>query len=146
MPTFARLVAALILAGMAWLVSQQIKPLFLEGTAFGWFDYINAACGLVIGWQVIGSRAGRGYTSAINNGLTGGVVLVFWGLLIHSAIEMFEKSMRLRYDGAFEALAAVFQFMAEYGLLIATPLIIATLVIGSCLAGLAAELVESNSA
>lgn len=142
MPTASRLVAAVLLAGLAWLVSEQIKPLFLEGTAFGWFNHINALFGLVIGWQVIGSRAGRGMSAAISNGLTAGVILVFWGLLVHSGIEMFEKSMRLRYDGAFEAFAAVFQIMSEYAVLIATPLIITTLVVGSCIAGVVAEWVE----
>jgi len=139
MPTIARLLAAVILAALAWVVSEQIKPLFLEGTAFGWFNHINAGLGLVIGWQVIGSRVGRGYSAAISNGLTGGAVLVFWALLLHAAIEMFEKSMRLRYDGAFEAFAAVFEIMAEHGLLIATPLIITTALAGSILAGVAAE-------
>ncbi len=145
MPTASRVIAGLCLAALAWLVSEQIKLLFEEDKAFGNFNLINLCIGLIVGWQVVGSRAGRGMIAAINNGLTGGIVLVFWCLLGHSAVRMFELSMRNRYDGAFEALAAVFQMMAENGLMIATPVIIGTLVIGSCLSGLLAEMTSKRA-
>ena len=139
MPTAARVIAAFCLAALAWLVSDQIKPLFDEDKNFGNFNLINLAIGAVVGWQVIGSRAGRGTSAAINNGLTGGVLLVFWALLFHSSYKMFQVSMRGRYDGAFEAGAAIFQIMAENAILIATPLIITTLLVGSAVSGLLAE-------
>lgn len=144
MPTAARLCAAVLLAALGWWVSELIKPLFLEGTAFGRFSLINAGLGLVIGWQVIGSRAGRGYSAAIGNGLTGGAVMVFWGLLLQSSYKMFENATRLRYDGAFEALAAVFQIMADNAILMATPMILGTLVVGSIAAGVVSEIVEQG--
>ena len=75
MPTAARFVAALCLAVLAWVVSEQIKPLFDEDKAFGNFNLINFVIAVAVGWQVIGSRAGRGLSAAINNGLTGGT---FW--------------------------------------------------------------------
>lgn len=140
MPTASKLVAALCLAALAWLVSQQIRPLLPEGTAFGWFNHVNAALGIVVGWRVVGARAGRGYGAAVSNGFTGGVVLVFWGLLLQSAYKMFENSTRLRYDGAFEAFAAVFQIMSEYALIIATPIVIAMLVVGSASSGIVSEI------
>ena len=139
MPTAARCVAALCLAVLALLVSELIKPLFEEDKAFGYFTHINVALGVVIGWQVIGSRVGRGWMAGINNGLTGGIVLVFWGLLIHSSVRMFELSMRNRYDGAFEAIAAVFEMISEYAVMIATPTILASLLVGSIAAGLISE-------
>ena len=139
MPTAARFIAALCLAVLAWVVSEQIKPLFDEDKAFGNFNFINLAIAVVIGWQVIGSLAGRGLSAAINNGLTGGIVLVFWCLLAHSAIRMIEISMRGRYDGAFEAFAAIFEIMVENRILIGTQLIIGTLVIGSIATGVIAE-------
>jgi len=142
MPTAARLVAAVLLGVLAWMVSEQVKLLMPDRSAFGNFNVINLVLGIVIGWQVIGSRCGRGYSAAIGNGLTGGAVLLFWGLLIHAAVEMFERSMRLRYDGAFEAVAAVFELMAEYGLMMATPLVGGTLVVGAILAGFIAEVVD----
>ncbi len=145
MPTAARVIAALCLAALAWIISEQIKPLFDEDKAFGNFNLINVVIAFVVGWQVIGSRAGRGLSSAINNGLTGGIVLFFWASLAHAGIEMFERSMRGRYDGAFEALAAMFQIMAENAVLIATPLIICTFLVGSALAGVLAEFTSKRA-
>ena len=139
MPTAARFIVALCLAVLAWVVIEQIKPLFDEDKAFGNFNFINFAIAFVIGWQVIGSLAGRGLSAAINNGLTGGIVLIFWCLLAHSAIRMIEISMRGRYDGAFEAFAAIFEIMVENRILIGTQLIIGTLVIGSIATGVIAE-------
>jgi hypothetical protein len=81
MPTAARMISAICLAALAWVVSEQIKTLFEEDKVFGFFNMINLVLGFVIGWQVIGSRAGRGYSAAINNGLT--------------AIVMTERLMRL---------------------------------------------------
>ena len=144
MPTAARVIAAFCLAALAWLVSEQIKPLFDEDKAFGYFNLINTGLGFVIGWHVIGSRAGRGLSASVNNGLTGGIVLAFWALLVHSSVRMLELSMRGRYDGAMEALAAMFQLMADNALLIATPLILGTLIVGAVLSGVLAELTSKR--
>ncbi len=139
MPTAARMIAALCFAALAWLVSDMIKPQFDEDKNFGNFNLINAGIGFLIGWQAVGSRAGRDMGAAINNGLTGGVLEVFWTLLLHSSYKMFQISMRGRYDGAFDAAAAIFQIMAEHALYLATPLIITTLIVGSAVSGLLAE-------
>ena len=139
MPTAARVIAALCLAALAWLVSEQIKELFDEDKPFGNFSLINTGIALGVGWQVVGSSAGRGISAAINNGLTGGIMLLLWCSLAYGAIEMFERSMRNRYDGALEALAAMFQLIAENAILVATSLILGTLVVGAGLSGLFAE-------
>ena len=145
MPTAARITAALCLAALAWLISDMIKPLFEEDKNFGNFNLINLCLGFLVGWQVVGSRAGRGMGAAINNGLTGGVVLLFWALFFHSGYQMFKRSMRGRYDGPFEAAAASLQLMSEYAILIATPLIILTLIVGAAISGIFAEMVSKRS-
>lgn len=145
MPTAARLTAALCLAALAWLVSDMIKPLFEEDKNFGNFNLVNFALGFVVGWQVIGSRAGRGMGAGINNGMTGGVVLVFWGLLLHAFYKMFHVSMRGRYDGAFDAASGGFQIMTDYAILIATPLIILTIIVGSAVTGVFAEMISRRA-
>lgn len=145
MPTASRLVAALILAALAWLVSDMIKPLFEEGKDFGKFNLLNAVIGLCIGWMFVGRRAGLGMMPAVNNGLTGGVLLVLWGLFFQGAYKMFQLSMRGRYDGAFEALADVFQRAAEFAVIMATPPILGALVVGSILSGLGAEMVSRRT-
>ncbi|MEN8891642.1 TrgA family protein [Planktotalea arctica] len=145
MPTAARITAALCLAALAWLVSDLIKPLFDEDKNFGSFNLVNFCIGFLVGWKVVGSRVGRGVGAAINNGLTGGAVALFWVLLVHSFYRMFRISMRGRYDGALDAGGAAFKIMADYALLIATPTIILTFVAGSALVGLIAELVSRRA-
>ncbi|MGR3614865.1 MAG: TrgA family protein [Paracoccaceae bacterium] len=139
MPTAARLVSAAGMALIAFLVSGMVIPLMPEGMDFGNFMPINVAVGAVCGWVVMGKRVGRGTTAAINNGLAGVATVLFWSLFIHSSIEMFDRAMRNRYGGPFEAVAAIFELIAEYGLMILVPNIIATVLIGGVLAGLAAE-------
>jgi len=144
MPDAARLVAALSLALIAFIVSGQIMPLMPEGTNFGWFTYVNMALGVLCGWIVMGKRAGRGTTSAINNGLTGVAALVFWGLFVQGTYEMVRLAMRNRFDGPLEALSAIFEIGLDYGITIFVPTVILTLLVGSVLAGLATEFAWRN--
>lgn len=141
MPTAAHLAAALCLALIAFVVSGQIRPLMPEGTDFGYFTEINIVLGLICGWLTMGKRAGKGITGAINNGLTGVGVMLFWGLFVQGSYEMFRLAMRNRYDGPFEAVLAIFQIGAEYAIQIMAPNVIWTLVIGGVLAGLITEFV-----
>ncbi len=139
MPNAARLVAATCLAILAFIVSGQVMSRMPEGTGFGYFTYVNIGLGIVCGWIVMGKRAGRGTTSAINNGLTGVASLLFWALFVQGAYKMFQQAMRNWYDGPFEAVLAIFEEAAEYGLILLSPSIIATLLIGAILSGLATE-------
>ena len=144
MPDAARLVAAISLAIIAFIVSGQIMPLMPEGMDFGYFTWVNVAIGVVVGWIVMGKRAGRGITPAINNGLTGVVALVFWGLFVQGCYEMFDLAMHNRYDGPFEAVGAIFKIGLEYGIVMLEANIIITLLVGGVLAGLATEFAWRN--
>ena len=139
MPDAAKLIAGLFIGVLAYLISFQIIPLMPESTDFGNFVYINALLGLIVGWIVMGKRAGRGLTAAINNGLGGALMLVLWGLFIYSCYMMFGRALDNWYSGLFAAIAAVFQFMAEYALMLMTPQIVFMLAIGGVMAGLATE-------
>lgn len=139
MPTAARLVAAMCLALIAFIVSGQIIPLMPEGTDFGYFTLINIVLGVLTGWIVMGKRAGQGSTAAINNGITGVIVLLFWGLFVQGTYEMIHQAMRHRFDGPFEALMAIVKIGGEFGIAIMVPTVIATLLVGGILAGFAAE-------
>lgn len=142
MPTAASLVAAICLAILAWILSDLIRPLMPEGTDFGWFNYVNALIGLCVGWTVMGRRAGRGVVNGINNGLTGTAVLFIWGLGVHSSYEMFRLAMRNRYDGAMEALTAIFVIASEFGLMIATLPVIGTAIVGAVVVGLLTDVAK----
>lgn len=139
MPTGARLTAALCLALLAFLLSGEIMPLMPEGTNFGYFTPLNMCLGLLVGWFVMGKRAGRGFVPALNNGVSGVAVLLFWGLFIQGAYEMFRLAMRNRYGGPFEALSAIFTIGLDYAIVIFVPEVIVTVLIGAIVSGLATE-------
>lgn len=138
-PTAARLVAAIALALLAFVVCGQIMPLMPEGTDFGYFTHVNMALGFVVGWRLMGKRVGRGLVPGINNGLTGAAVLVLLGLGLQGAVEMFRLAHRNVYHGPFDALAAIFTIALDYFFIMAVPGVLGTLVVGGVLAGLVTE-------
>jgi hypothetical protein len=139
MPNAARLVAALGLGLIGFIVSGQIMPLLPEGTYFGWFTHVNVALGVICGWVVMGKRAGGGISDALTNGLTGIAVLVFWALFVQGTYEMVQLAMRRRYGGPFEAIKAIFEIGLDYGQLLVQVNILVTLLVGGVLVGLATE-------
>lgn len=144
MPTAARLMAGICLAALAYVLSSIVVPLMPESTDFGIFFPLNSVLGFAVGWLVMGRRAGRGTTAAINNGLTGVFVLLLWGVLIQATNEMVRRAMINRYDNAFEAMVAIFQLGAEYAFLIAVvPMGIAA-VVGAVISGLLTEFADNN--
>ncbi len=140
MPTASRLVAALCLLVIAFLVSGMIIDNGEEGKDFGYFTYVNIILGWICGWVVMGKRAGRGWTAAVNNGLTGVAALVFWGLFVQGTYEMFSQAMRHRFGGPFEALLAIFQIGIGYGEQLLAPEILLTLGFGAVLSGILTEI------
>jgi hypothetical protein len=145
MPTASRLTAAAFWALLAFVLSRQIMPRMPEGMAFGYFIYVNMTIAVVVGWKIMGSRAGRGVTAGINNGLTGVAALILWGLFVHSCYEMFDQAMHNRFDGPFEALLSIIEIGAEYAMVLLTPVIILTALIGGALSGLATEFASRHS-
>jgi len=139
MPTTGRLVAAVLFAALSWYVSELTKPLFPEGSDQGKMSEVNAAIGFFVGWLVAGSRARGPWSSAVGYGLTAAVAAFFWCLFLQSFAEMIVKSLRKQYDGPVEAVVSVFEIMLEFGTLVATPQIIATILIGGIVAGLITE-------
>jgi hypothetical protein len=139
MPSAARLMGSVCLAVTAWVISRMVMPLMPESTDFGYFVPVNVVLGLLTGWFVMGPRAGRGTTAAINNGLTGVFVLMFWGIAVQAINEMVRLAMMNRYGGPFEAIVAVFQIGAGYAVIIATVEIGVALVVAAAISGLVTE-------
>lgn len=141
MPDSSKLVAALILGALGFVLSDMIKPLLDEGFNFGYFNYVNTILGVLVGWRMVGRRAGLGITAAVNNGITGMLSLVFLGVFAQACNEMLRLSLRNRYDGAFEALVAVVDLCLEYFILMSTIPIWAVAIAGGVVAGLITEVV-----
>ena len=139
MPTAAKLVAALCLAALGFLASEMVKTLMPASTDFGIFTWVNVILGVLVGWIVVGTRAGRGFSAAISNGFTGVVVLVFWGLFVQAANEMTRQAMRHHYDGMVEAAVDVFALMAEYGATLLNLQMILLLLLGAIATGIISE-------
>ncbi|MEM6311237.1 MAG: TrgA family protein [Pseudomonadota bacterium] len=142
MPDAARLVAALCLAVTGFFLSGLIMDMYedLKGeTNFGWFIWVNVLVGIAVGWVSMGKRAGRGVSQAITNGITGVFLLILWGLFVQACNEMTRLAMKNRYDNAFDAIAAIFQIMAEWGLLLLTVPILGTGAVAAFVAGVLTE-------
>lgn len=139
MPTAGKLVAAVMFAGLGALVTFLIIPLFPEGTDFEWFLPGNALIGMMAGWIVAGSRAGKGYRNALSYGLTAMVSMVAWALLIYSTIDMVERSLRKLYDGPVEAVVSIFELGVDYLRVAASLEVVLFLVIGSLICGLVTD-------
>lgn len=139
MPTAAKLMSAIALGLVAFIVSEQFKPLMPEGTDFGYFSLVNAGFAGYVGWKVIGARAGRGVAQGINNGLTGMLAMVLLILFVHSFWKMYENSKELKYKSVADAIQSIFSMMGEYGLLLLQTNIITTLLGGALFCGLLAE-------
>ena len=111
-----------------------------EGKSYGWFTYVNMLLAVACGWVIMGKRAGRGWTAAVNNGLTGVAALVFWGLFVQGTYEMFSQAMRHRYGGPFEALLEIFKIGVAYGEQLLPSEILITLGIGAVVSGILTEI------
>jgi len=139
MPTAARLAAAICLAVVALAVSVQIMPQMPEDTDFGYFVPVNMGLGLLCGWVVMGRRPRAGLVGALNNGIVGVVVLVFWALVVQGGYEMLRLAMNRRYHGPIEAIYGVIEETLAYAPLLLTPGILATLAAGTILSGIVTE-------
>lgn len=135
MPTAAKLMAAICLAALGWLVADLIKPLLPEGTQVGLFSPISAAWGAIVGWQFTGKRLGDRTGTAMGIGMGSVFLLGFWVLLSFSGYEMIRLSMRNRYDGPVEALQNMFQIAVDYLWDAASLEVIGALLIGGLITG-----------
>ena len=144
MPTAAKAISALCLALLGFLSSELVKTLMPEIKNWGNFSYVNAGIGALVGWVVVGNRAGRGTKDAIANGLTGVAAMIFWALFLHACYEMFQLSLKRRFDGPVEAFAAIFEITIDYGTVLINPMMIVTFILGALLTGYLSEAVARN--
>jgi len=139
MPTAAKLIAALAFAAVAWLAAEAYKPQMPPDTVFGYFTVICTLIGAFCGWKVMGSRAGRGWSTALGIGVTTSTVLTLASIFAFSLQEMLLRSMNRRFGDPMEAAVGTFGIVIEYAALLADVRVLGILVIGGMLGGLAAE-------
>ncbi|MBA3909094.1 MAG: hypothetical protein C0524_04220 [Rhodobacter sp.] len=139
MPTGAKAMAAITFAVAGWMTANAYVPNMPEAQSVALFREIVAVLGGVVGWRVMGNSVGKGYVAAAGSGWKTMIVLVFFALLLFSTYEMLQESVRMRYEGAGEAIIDVFQQMwkRSEGLLSTT--VIAVMAIGGAIAGILTE-------
>ncbi|MBO6853449.1 MAG: TrgA family protein [Marivivens sp.] len=141
MPTAGRLAGAITYGALALYLSELLRPVFEEEGLTLTFTLSNGVIGVLVGWIIAGSRAGRGYPAAIGYGITAGVALVFWFAFVWSFLEMIERSLDKRYKGALEAVTDIFNLGMESVVEGATPVTIGTLVVGALMAALVTDFI-----
>ena len=143
--TAARLVAALLFAGIGWYAARQVTEglpdtLFPEGLQHDLFEPSIAIIGLWQGWSVMGKLIKRGYSAAIGNGIRTSVQITLFGLVFYALREMFIRSSDLRYsDFGVAVMDALNLFIAYGGEFITVTPAILTLLVGGAIAGLVVE-------
>lgn len=139
MPTAAKLAAAILFGLLAWYVSEMVIHLFPERTEPGRFSEYNAVLGVIVGWWVAGARARTTWPNAVAYGLTAALSMMLLALFLHSLIVMLNQSLHRVYDGPLEAVLDVVRLMLDKFSMIATPEIMATLLVGGVVGGIATE-------
>jgi len=139
MPSSSKVSGSLCLCALAYILSELAKPQFIEDFNFGYFTYVSMLVGVIIGWVLMGKRAGIGLVSAINNGVTSTFSMVLVVIFIQSANEMIRLSMRGRYDGLVEALLEIIPIGIDFVVKVSSTALWGTALIGGIVAGLIVE-------
>lgn len=141
MPTAAKLAAALLFALLGALGAELAKQSLPPEIRTQWLTQTSAGLGFVVGWFMVGPRAGRGLRAASGLGATAAAVMAVLGLLGGSAREMLDRAVHMRYHHVGEAMQDVIMIAITYGGYVLTPQFIALGLIGGMIGGLITEAV-----
>lgn len=143
MPTAARIVAAVCITFIAWVVSGLIKQLMPTTPDFGYFVPICVAVGWICGWTILGRRADRGrlgYANAVGVGLSAMAMTVFWVLLIITAYESFSVAMERRFHDPMKVIYNMYPIGQEHLMTMNNVDVIVWLVFGGAISGILAHM------
>lgn len=137
MPTAAKLVAALILAAVAWIAADQYAPLLPDGRPAGVLREVSAIIGIICGWMILGGflMKPRGRIEAMGTGVRTSLTIAFLVLVIFSVWDMLYRSTQGRYDGPMEAFLDVFGRAVVLGRPMFNPEVVSVLLLGGLFAG-----------
>ena len=139
MPSGTKVASSFCLCALAYILSELVKPTFIEDYNFGYFTYVSMLVGVIVGWTSMGERVGFGLIPAINNGIMGTFSMVASVIFIQSANEMIRLSMRGRYDTLFDALLGIVPIGIDFVVQVSSTALWGTALIGGILAGLIVE-------
>ena len=139
MPTGAKLMAAISFAVVGWVMANYYAMNMPDAAAAGPMREAAALVGAIIGWRVMGPSVGRGYVEAAGSGIKTAVVLAVAALFLLALREMLDNSVKMRYDGAMDAILDVFQTMAKRSEALLSLGVFGTILFGGIIAGLLSD-------
>lgn len=139
MPTGAKLAAALTFAVVGWITTNYYVPNMPDVEVAGNVREGVALIGAIVGWRVMGPAVGKGYLEAAGSGIKTAVLVVFFALLLFSLYEMLMNSVKMRYDGAFDAITDVFTTMARRSQALFSVGVLVSMIVGGIVAGIISE-------
>lgn len=115
MPTFARLVAAVLYAALGVGVALLCVKYFDEGTPLDKMYPAAAVGGAFVGWAYTGKVFGRSrHASVVSVGLTSAVVQALLVIGGFSSALMLKRATRNAFSTVPESIAGVFEAALEY--------------------------------
>lgn len=139
MPTGAKLMAAISFAVVGWVLANFYAVNMPDAAAAGPIREVAALVGAVTGWKVMGPSVGKGYVEAAGAGIKTSVVLAVAALFLLAMAEMLDNSVKMRYEGALDAILDVFQTMAKRSDALLSTGVFGTILLGGILGGLLTE-------
>jgi hypothetical protein len=139
MPTGAKLVAAICFAVVGWILANYYSLNMPDASAAGPIREGAAVVGAVVGWMVMGPSVGKGYVEAAGSGIKTAVVLAVVALFFLALREMIDNSVKMRYDGALDAILDVFHTMGERSQALLSLGVFGTIFLGGIIGGLLTE-------
>jgi len=139
MPTGAKLMAAVCFAVVGWVLANFYAINMPDAAAAGPIREVAALVGVIIGWTVMGPSVGNGYVEAAGSGIKTAVVLAVAALFLLALAEMLDNSVKMRYDGALDAILDVFQTMARRSEALLSMGVFGTILFGGIIGGLLTE-------
>lgn len=143
MPTAARIVAAVCIAFIAWVVSGLVKQAMPDEPTFGYFVPICVVVGAICGWTILGRRADRGklgYANAVGVGLSAMAMTVFWVLLFVSSWESFTIAVQRTFHDPMKVIYNLYPIALDHLRTMSDVDIIVWLVAGGAITGILAHL------
>ncbi|SHJ32082.1 hypothetical protein SAMN04488012_107119 [Palleronia salina] len=138
-PTAAKLFAALGYAALVWYASLLIIPNLPEGRSEGLMPEVNALLAMILGWRIMGARAGQGFVNAIGIGLTTAAAILFWAIIMWAGYEALMRSINRRYNGPIEAIEASIALAMEFAQYTWPGPCLVTLAVGGIIVGVLSE-------
>jgi hypothetical protein len=139
MPTGAKLMAAASFAVVGWVFANYYALNMPDASSAGPIREGAAVVGALVGWKVMGPSVGKGYVEAAGAGVKTAVALAVVALFLLALKEMLDNSVKMRYDGALDAILDVFDTAVKRSQALASLGVFVTLLVGGIVGGILTE-------